>query len=50
MSSRIIINNKHILISEEGGKAYRTQNIYKEISQNLFITREGNMSAFYCEK
>lgn len=48
MSSRVII--KHMLISEEGGKAYRTQNIYTEIRLNIFITREQNMWAFCCEK
>jgi len=39
-----------MLISEEEGKVYRTQNIYTEIRLNLFITREENMLAFYCEK
>jgi len=48
MGSRIIL--KHTLISEERGKAYRTQNIYTEIRLNLFNTRQENMSAFYCEK
>jgi len=44
MSSKLII--KHMLISEEGGKAYRAQNIYTEIRLNLFIIIEENMSAF----
>jgi hypothetical protein len=36
--------------TEEEGEANGTQNIHTETRLNLSITREENMSAFYCEK